>query len=537
MKKRISMISAAALSIALAFSGCSQGTAEQTKSSETGVNDEKILTIATASETDRLSPLYMGSFNFSTDKMVYETLCNYENGEITPGLAKSWQFNTEGTQLTFTLQENIKFHDGEACDAEAVKKNLEHKKSNPSYATLKAVTDFESIEVVDEKTLTINYSHPYFAYLNDFCWPDVMTMVSPNELIEDDFQTVNNIVGTGPYVFTERVSGEYSVFMKNTEYWGDEPVFDEIIVKYIPESSSRLQALETGEVDLIYGSPLISYEDYEQAIKKPGITGQIADTDTRARNMTLNASSTMLADVNVRKAVAYAINKEEISEGLTYGHESAASLPYTLDAPYADIQLNTDYTYDLNKAKALLDEAGWQLNESTNLREKDGVSLEVVMTVDESFDSLNRSLATLLKSQLAELGVNVTIKSQEQMEWYSDYISGNFDITFWPTQYAYASPHCFFTPMSTMTPQTASLAQVDDAEAFFNQINELTLTADEKKVENLITDLVNYDLDNVIDIPLTYSKDMVLYNSEKIESYNFNAVPSFFDADNVTLAQ
>ncbi|MGL6198480.1 MAG: ABC transporter substrate-binding protein [Lachnospiraceae bacterium] len=536
MKNKIMKIISVLLCCGIILGGCSTDSTKDTEVSRgSEAEGSKILTIATASETDRLSPLYMGSFNFSTDKLVYETLCNYDNGEITTGLAQSWEFNDEGTQLTFNLQENVLFHDGEKCDAEAVKKNLEHKQSNPSYATLKAVIDIQDMEVIDENTLTITYSHPYFAYLNDFCWPDVMTMVSPNELIEGDFQTVNNIVGTGPYIFEERVSGQYSSFVKNEEYWGDEPAFDEIIVKYIPESSSRLQALETGEVDLIYGSSLISYEEYEQEITKEGIAGQIADVDTRARDMTMNASSSLLADLNVRKAVAYAINKDEISTGLTYGYEEAADLPYTTDAPYSDINLNTEFTYDPEKANELLEKAGWVLNDDTNIREKDGTTLSLVLTVDESFDSLNKSLATLIKSQLAEVGINLEIKSQEQMEWYSDYVEGKFDITFWPTQYAYASPHCFFTPMSTMTPQTASLANVSDALEFFAKIEQLTMTNDEETVQSLFTELVNYDLDNVIDIPLTYSKDMVLYNSDKIEEYTFTAVPSFFDANNVYL--
>ena len=119
--------------------------------------------------------------------LVYENLVNYENGEIVPGLAERWEFSDDGCTLTFYLRPGVTFHDGTPCDAEAVKANLEHKQSNPSFYTLKAVTDIESMETVDDTTLVIHYTHPYFAYLNDFCWNDVMTICAPSLLIEGDF--------------------------------------------------------------------------------------------------------------------------------------------------------------------------------------------------------------------------------------------------------------------------------------------------------------------------------------------------------------
>ena len=94
--------------------------------------------------------------------------------------------------------------------------------------------------------------------------------------------------------------------------WGDTPYWDEIIVKYIPDSTSRIQALQTGEIDMIYGSALLTYEEYQQASTLPGMAGQMADLATRARDITLNASRPALNDLRVRQAIAYAINKDEI---------------------------------------------------------------------------------------------------------------------------------------------------------------------------------------------------------------------------------
>ena len=528
MKKfRKSSIISMLLALCIMFTGCgAQGDADED-------NQTKILTTAIAAETTTLSPLYMGNANFNTEMLVYENLVTYENGKIVSGLAERWEISDDGMTLTFYLQPNVKFHDGEACNAEAIIANLNHKKSNPSFYTLKAVTDIVSMEAVDETTLKIQYSHPYFAYLNDFCWNDVMTIVSPNMLIEGDFQTVKGVVGTGPYVYKEYIAGQYTRFVRNEEYWGEKPYYDEVIVKYIPDSASRIQALKTGEIDMIYGSSLMNYEDYQQASTLPGMKGEISPIDTRARDITLNAAKPALKDLKVRQAVAYAINKKEISEGLTYGYEGIANIPFTMDSPYSDIALEDDFSYNIDKANALLDEAGWIMNDSTGIREKDGKALSLKFTMDTAFDSLNSSLASLLQSQLKKVGIEVSITGMEQMDWYSGYMAGDFDITIWQPQYAYASPHCWFTPMNMMTTQTFSLTGLSDSAEFFDAIQKMSNTNDEKELEKLFTYLYNYNLGNVIDIPLTYSKDMIVYNTEKIEGYEFGVTPCFFDVTKI----
>ena len=88
-------------------------------------------------------------------------------------------------------------------------------------------------------------------------------------------QTISGVAGTGPYIYDEYVAGEYTRFVRNEDYWGETPYWDEIIVKYIPDSTSRLQALQTGEIDMIYGGTLLTYEEYDQALAMDGIDGGI----------------------------------------------------------------------------------------------------------------------------------------------------------------------------------------------------------------------------------------------------------------------
>ncbi|MBS6720824.1 MAG: hypothetical protein KH219_06225 [Peptoniphilus harei] len=501
------------------------------KSEEKDMNkeDKKILTIGVDSETMLLSPLYMDSMNYSTTKLVYENLVNFEDGEIKPGLAESWEYSDDGKELTFNIRKDVKLHNGEEFTAEVVKKNLEHKQSNPSFYTLKGITEIQSMEVKDKNTLTIHYPRPYYAYLSDFCWPDVMPIIAPELLIEGDFQTVKGVIGTGPYKYDEFISGKYTKFIKNEDYWGDKPYFDEIIVKYIPDTNTRIKALKAGEIDLIYGSNLISYDQYNDAINSSNIKGIIADKDTRARDITLNASGNLLNDIDVRKAIAYAINKEDISKGITGDIEKIANLPFTEDSHFFDLDLKNKFEYDKEKSNELLDKAGWKLNEKTNIREKNGVALNLKFITYPSYDAVNDSIVTLLKSQLSDVGINVNIVTLEKMEWYQTYMNGDFDISIWLGQYAYANPHSWFNPMDTMTPQTAALKNVEGADDFFEKIKMTQGLTDENELQSIFSELINFDLGNVIDIPLTYQKDLILYNSDIVDDYKFNGVPTFFD--------
>lgn len=451
MKKKLLSLISAALCLCMVLSACggpaSSDPSPSSSGSQSGDNtQDKTLTIATMTETTSLSPLYMGVYNYSMCTMLYETLLKYEDGEVKGNLAESYSFNEDGTVMTLTLRQGITFHDGTPFNAEAVKKNLDFMHSNPQYMACPGIYDIESVEVADEYTVTITYPHPYYGYAYDFCWPDVGGMQSPNQIVEGDFQTVQGYVGTGPYIYEEYVPGEYTRFVRNENYWGEEPYFDEIIARYIPDSTSRLQALQTGEIDLVYGSSMISYQDYQQATSLDGVAGGIAEKDTRARDITLNASSGPLVDARVRQAVSHAINKEEFSDGLTYGYERIAEMPFPEGTPYTDIELTETYPYDPEKAAALLDEAGWVMNEETGIREKDGETLNLTFIYDTAQDALVSSYATLLKSQLEKVGIGLELKGSEKMEWYAEMMAGNFDITYWIGEYEFPLPIASLAP-------------------------------------------------------------------------------------------
>ncbi|MGL4729956.1 MAG: ABC transporter substrate-binding protein, partial [Clostridium sp.] len=307
--------------------GCGNEKTSETSGEKSEVAEkaeDKVLKIASGAELNTLYPLNMDIQNYLGDKQVYETLVNYVDGKVAPGLAESWEFNDDGTKLTFHLKKGVKFHDGSEFNAEAVKANYDFARTNPNFGNIKALANAKSIDVIDENTVVFTYSSPYFAYLMDFCYPDVMPIVSPKIIEQGNYQTMKGSVGTGPYVYSEFKNGEYTKLEKNKNYWGEKPYYDEILIKYIPEASSRLQALKKGEIDMIYGNALVDWDSYKQATEIKNIKGLVAENPSKTNNLVLNASSANLSDIKVREAVAYAIDKKALSEGLTYGNEPVA---------------------------------------------------------------------------------------------------------------------------------------------------------------------------------------------------------------------
>lgn len=325
-------------------------------------------------------------------------------------------------------------------------------------------------------------------------------------------------------------------FVRNENYWGEQPYYDEVIVKYIPEASARLQALQNGEIDMIFGSALVSWDDYEQATQLTNIQGVVSADDSNTRNLVLNASRGALADLSVREAVEYAIDKQAVSDGLTYGYETPATSLFQDGIPYTDVELNVEREYDQEKANDLLEEAGWTLNSETGIREKDGETLVLQLTYDSGI-ALNKPLVTAIKSQLEEVGIEVETVGQEQMTWWQEGVAGNYDLTVWNTEQPYTCPHNFFLPMLSRSPHTPSLQGIEGSDRFLSLIQEFQTTNDELRVKEIFNELLNFDNDNVLDLPLTYVKDVVVFNTDKISDYTFTSTPMFFDITQITPAE
>ena len=234
-----------------------------------------------------------------------------------PSLAESWE--NDGSTWTFYLREDVTFSDGAAFNAEAVKTNfgymLENMMDYISYYG--GVSRIAEIEVVDEYTVTFHYNEPYYAVLQDLS-AVCFGIISPN-LFEDGNAPYGNVLtetaGTGPYMIQE---GDYTTgasynFVRNEDYYEDTDGPDKFTVKIITDADSRMMALQSGEIDLLYGSYQVTYDMYDYLSGLDNVETVQSETTYATRNLLLNTASEILCDPLVRQAIQHGTDKDQIN--------------------------------------------------------------------------------------------------------------------------------------------------------------------------------------------------------------------------------
>ena len=369
--------------------------------------------------------VYGGVSPYGTN--IYEPLVFIDNDmNIQPGLAKSWKRVDDDT-WRFYLREGVKFHDGTVFDADAVKysfdKYLDSFLFSQILATRLYLVSKDQIDVVDDYTVDITTSKPLGCLPGRLSNPGIV-MISPNI---DDYGKPD---GTGPFKFVEMIPMLTLELVRNEQYWGDGPKLEELTIKTIFDPSTKVMALEAGEVDLIYGVPLSEVSSLEsdpdiQVFEKMMPMTQI---------LRINAKKGPLSDVRVRKAINYAIKKEDIVEYILEGIGEPAKGFIAPVIPWsADDELD-GYTYNSVKAEELLADAGWVDTDGDGYLDKNGETLEVELTyIPEEYSPAYKATAEAIQDQLKEVGIKVELKTMEFAMYWSILFSEQFDMLmdFW----------------------------------------------------------------------------------------------------------
>ncbi len=314
------------------------------------------------------------------DASIYEPLIyEVEPGNFKPGLAEGWTVNKEMTEITIKLKKGLKLSDGTPINTDLMIGNFDRIK-DPKTASLQ-VRNLETVKdyaKVDDLTFKVTFKNPYNRIINHFTG----TWASPNSLNAikaKGTEYTMNPVAYGPYTVQSPWPDENTlVLLKNKEYKAPDflapPTYDKIVFKIIPEETSRIVALEKGEVDMIFQPPNIEVPRLEKSADfqiMRYLSGGLP------QGYMPNVTRSPTNEKNVRLAMIYALNREELSQLAFFGVNPAANSALASGnvAFWADSK--TEYKYDPEKAKKLLDEAGWIVNPKTGIREKNGKTLKI----------------------------------------------------------------------------------------------------------------------------------------------------------------
>jgi len=359
---------------------------------------------ATSSFPSHWDPVVSGSgAQFRELALVYASLTRTDaTGKAVPDLAQSWHYNAKGDQVTFRLRPGLKFSDGTAVDAAAVRDAILRAKTQKDSALF---GDLTSIKSVDADGLDVIVHLTQVDYqIPQLLGERVLQVASPKAAANPK-KLDQAPVGAGPFIVTQLVPGTKVLLKKNPDYWDAKDIhIDNVELTSAPDASTVVSGLQTGVYNFADIEP-----SQAAAAKKAGLD-VFVQPGFNAENISLNINKAPFTDDKVVDAVRYAINRQEFVDKLTFGYGSATNQPFPKGYVAYDPESADLYPYDPAKSRQLLAQAGYKPGQ---------IKLSLVIPAADP-------QAEIVQSQLAKVGITVSIKVDKN--WATPFFAK--DLTF-----------------------------------------------------------------------------------------------------------
>ena len=334
---------------------------------------------------------------------VFEGLTRINrNGEVLPALAKSWEISEDGLKYTFHLQSGVKFHDGASFDAYDVVFSLERAMAEGSVNSQKAL--FKPIAKVvasRNQKVVITLKNPTGHFLFNLGWGDAV-------MVDQGSSATNKSkpVGTGPFVFKRWVSGDRVELGPNPNYWGEKPALKTATFKFIPDAAAAVAAIMAGDVDAFANFPA---PEMAGQFKNDSRFSVVEGSTEGETILSTNNQKAPFNDLRVRRAIAHALNAQEIIDGAMFGYGTPIGTHFAPHHPdYVDLKANSNYDPELSKK--LLSEAGFSEGFTTTLKLPP--------------PSYARRGGEIIASQLRAVGIETEISNLEWAQWLEEVFRG-----------------------------------------------------------------------------------------------------------------
>ncbi|WP_309127589.1 ABC transporter substrate-binding protein [Microbacterium sp.] len=440
MRRRPIAAVAGAAVAAMLLAGCVASQRDDDTPDQGAGEVDSTFIFAASSDPASLDPaIAQDGETFRISRQIFEGLVGTEPGTADPAplLAEEWDSSDDGMSHTFTLKQDVTFHDGTPFNAEAVCFNFDrwynwtgsmasealgyyYNKLFKGYASNPADAVYKSCTPDGEDKVTVELNKPFAGFIASLSLP-AFGMQSPSALEEFKADEVGGTaeapvlseyakahpVGTGPFKFESWSPGENVTLTAYEDYWGEQGQIEEVIFQIIGDATARRQALEAGTID---GYDLVGPAD-TQALEDKGMFMTSRPPFT-ILYLAFNQAVPELQDIKVRQALSYAIDKDAlISQVLPEGTEKATQFVPPVVNGYNDEV--TTYDYDPEKAKSLLEEAGYTADNPLAL------TFNYPVNVSRPYMPNPEQIFTVLSKQLEEAGVQITPKTDP---WNPDYL-------------------------------------------------------------------------------------------------------------------
>ncbi len=512
------------------FTGCTGGKGEseteesmQQETETSSEEESETLVVSYSADTGDLNP-HLYNSPMWVQSLVYEGLTRFVNGEVVPGIAKSWEISEDGKTYTFHLDENNVFSDGTPVNAEIVKKNFDAVLANKErHEWMETYQVLDSAEVVDEYTVQLNLKAPFSGLLQELALSRP-TRIGGEAIFPEDGATSEKIeepVGSGPWKQIEHVESQYALFERNDNYHGTKPSYKYLKVMIIPDINTAANSLKAGEIDMIYDIESQMTGDVFNELKAAGFEAELSEPVTT--NMILvNTNSGPTKDLNVRLALEYCIDKESISENIYGGLQPVADYLMNPKTPYCDLPDLPVYEHDTEKAEELLEEAGWILEEGNDVRTKDGEELILRFLYEGDNDSV-KTMGQVIQAECAEVGIKVEMVAQDATNYGNSQKEGLFELLQAETWGDPFDPHSYLSSFRTSSHgDYAAQLGLENKKEIDDTITKALNSTDENEVARSYEYVLSTLTEQAVYVPVTYTTKAYVYNKDVVSNVSYN---------------
>jgi peptide/nickel transport system substrate-binding protein len=413
-------------------------------------DDKVIFRYGMVNEIDSLNPFKALEIpSFEVMFLQYNLLVEFAQEDLSPvpGIAESWETSEDGLTWTYHINPDATFHDGEPVTSEDIEFTYQTILDNPAQGGLfiDYVDQITKMETPDDQTIVITTKKPsvgmlsmYVPILPKHVWEDVPA---------DELKSFPNepSIGTGPFQALEYVKGQSVHLVANKDYYGGEPAIDEIFFQFYDNHDTMVQALKRGEVDHIYNPAtelFLSLEGEEGietlASSDPGYTELAFNMyEPTPEAIKLGApkesqGNPALLDVRVRQAIDWAIDEQELTDKVLrgLGEPGSTGVPPTLAQYHLELPESELRGFDLDEARQLLAEAGWEDTDNDDIVDKNGEDLQLRLLA-RSEDEFSSRSAEFIEGWLNDAGIDVVTEAVTDNKLTEDIYAADFDMFIW----------------------------------------------------------------------------------------------------------
>lgn len=438
------------------------------------------LTVGLLGDLNNFDPFALAFANYPMIMNVYDQLIRYSHQmKPLPGLAEKWEISSDGRQLVLSLRKGVKFHSGADCNANAVLKNFERARNKDTGTNLYASTlTISDMQAPDPSTVVVRF---------DKTAPDMLDVMQIMSI--SDPASFTNLkkqgVGTGPFKFVEWIPNDHFTLQKNTDYWEKgKPLADKVTFKVFSDVDALVAALQSGTVDVVSSFPPKDYQRLRDQFNV--VKGQ---SGANMYEIRINVSKEPFNKKEVRKALQYAVDRQAIVDKVLFGISEPTVGHFPRSSPAYDPKYDKLYRHDLDKARALLEQAGVK-------------GFKAKMMTTNSYPEF-AGMSQILQADLAKIGVKTEIEVLDIAQFTPRVYKGDYEFYFtfsgnihkYPTRIAVNS--IYFPRNNPVWGKSAP-------EAYVQAIDDANGTLDPTKQKEAFAHLEDVLLDEAWTIPVAW---------------------------------